>query len=75
MTEQQEKLISVEYLSDIIEDLLNDKYPYDLSILEQISINVWTKYENELKEAYEKGFDEGVKHVNQLIMSDERFPF
>jgi hypothetical protein len=75
MTEQQEKLISIEYLSDIIEDLLNDKYPYDLSILEQISINVWTKYENELKEAYEKGFDEGVKHINQLIMSDERFPF
>ena len=75
MTEQQEKLISIEYLSDIIEDLLNDKYPYDLSILEQISINVWKKYENELKEAYEKGFDEGVKHINQLIMSDERFPF
>jgi hypothetical protein len=75
MTEQQEKLISIEYLSDIIEDLLNDKYPYDLSILEQISINVWTKYENELKEAYEKGFDEGVKHINQLIISDERFPF
>jgi hypothetical protein len=75
MTEQEEKLISIEYLSDIIEDLLNDKYPYDLSILEQISINVWTKYENELKEAYEKGFDEGVKHINQLIMSDERFPF
>jgi hypothetical protein len=75
MTEQEEKLISIEYLSDIIEDLLNDKYPYDLSILEQISINVWTKYENELKEAYEKGFDEGVKHINQLIISDERFPF
>jgi hypothetical protein len=75
MTEQQEKLISIEYLLDIIEDLLNDKYPYDLSILEQISINVWTKYENELKEAYEKGFDEGVKHINQLIISDERFPF
>ena len=75
MTEQEEKLISIEYLLDIIEDLLNDKYPYDLSILEQISINVWTKYENELKEAYEKGFNEGVKHINQLIMSDERFPF
>ena len=75
MTEQEEKLTSIEYLLDIIEDLLNDKYPYDLSILEQISINVWTKYENELKEAYEKGFDEGVKHINQLIMSDERFPF
>jgi hypothetical protein len=68
MTEQQEKLISIEYLSDIIEDLLNDKYPYDLSILEQISINVWKKYENELKEAYEKGQKDG-------LMSDERFPF
>jgi hypothetical protein len=75
MTEQEEKLISIEYLLDIIEDLLNDKYPYDLSILEQISINAWTKCENELKEAYEKGFDEGVKHINQLIISDERFPF
>ena len=70
MTEQQEKLISIEYLSDIIEDLLNDKYPYDLSILEQISINVWKKYENELKEAYEKG----VKYTDGII-SDERFPF
>jgi hypothetical protein len=70
MTEQQEKLISIEYLLDIIEDLLNDKYPYDLSILEQISINVWKKYENELKEAYEKG----VKYTDGII-SDERFPF
>ena len=70
MTEQQEKLISIKYLLDIIEDLLNDKYPYDLSILRQISINVWTKYENELKEAYEKG----VKYTDGII-SDERFPF
>jgi hypothetical protein len=70
MTEQQEKLISIEYLLDIIEDLLNDKYTYDLSILKQISINAWTKYENELKEAYEKG----VKYTDGII-SDERFPF
>jgi hypothetical protein len=70
MTEQQEKLISIEYLLDIIEDSLNDKYPYDLSILKQISINAWTKYENELKEAYEKG----VKYTDGII-SDERFPF
>jgi hypothetical protein len=70
MTEQQEKLTSIEYLLDIIEDLLNDKYPYDLSILEQISINVWTKYENELKEAYKKG----MKYTDGII-NDERFPF
>jgi hypothetical protein len=75
MTEQQEKLTSVEYLLDIIEDLLNDKYPYDLSILNEISINAWAKCEKELKVSFEKGFDEGVKHINQLIMSDEKFPF
>ena len=67
MTDQQEKLISIEYLSDIIEDLLNDKYLYDLSILEQISINVWTKYENELKEAYEKGYQDGVKYTEGIL--------
>jgi Ni,Fe-hydrogenase maturation factor len=75
MTEQQEKLISIEYLLDIIEDLLNDKYPYDLSILKQISINAKAKHQKELSEAIEEGFDEGVKHINQLIMSDEKFPF
>ncbi len=63
MTEQQEKLASVEYLLDIIEDLLNDKYPYDLSILDEISINAWAKYEKELKEAYEKG----VKYTDGII--------
>jgi hypothetical protein len=73
--EQEEKQTSIEYLLDIIEDLLNDKYPYDLSILNQISINAKAKYQKEIIEAFEKGFDEGVKHINQLIMSDERFPF
>jgi hypothetical protein len=71
MTEQQEKLASVEYLLDIIEDLLNDKYPYDLSILDEISINAWAKYEKELKEAYEKG----VKYTDGLISEEKKFPF
>jgi hypothetical protein len=70
MTEQEEKLISIEYLLDIIEDLLNDKYPYDLSILEQISINAKAKYENELI----KSFEEGMKYTDGII-NDERFPF
>ena len=70
MTEQQEKLISIEYLLDIIEDLLNDKYPYDLSILNQISINAKAKYENELV----KSFEEGIKYTDGII-NDERFPF
>jgi hypothetical protein len=70
MTEQQKKFISIEYLLDIIEDLLNDKYPYDLSILKQISINAKAKYEKEIMEAIEKG----VKYTDGII-NDERFPF
>jgi hypothetical protein len=70
MTEQQEKLTSIEYLLDIIEDLLNDKYPYDLLILNQISINAKAKYQKELSEAIEKG----VKYTDGII-SDEKFPF
>jgi hypothetical protein len=70
MTEQQEKLTSIMYLLDIIEDLLNDKYPYDLSILNQIYINAKAKYEKEIIEAIEKG----VKYTDGII-SDERFPF
>jgi len=70
MTEQEEKLISIEYLLDIIKDLLNDKYPYDLSILKQISINAKAKYEKEIMEAIEKG----VKYTDGII-NDERFPF
>ena len=59
MTEQQEKLISIEYLLDIIEDLLNDKYPYDLSILNQISINAKEKHEKELNSAFSMGKNYG----------------
>jgi hypothetical protein len=70
MTEQQEKLTSVDYLLDIIEDLLNDKYPYDLSILSEISINAKAKYEKELDEVYE----EGMKYRN-LLKHDGKFPF
>jgi len=74
MTEQEEKQTSIEYLLNIIEDLINDKYPYDLSILEEISINAWAKCEKELKVAYEKGYQDGVKYTDGII-SDERFPF
>jgi hypothetical protein len=59
MTEQQEKLISIEYLLDIIEDLLNDKYPYDLSILKQISINAKAKHYKEVNDAFLKGMKHG----------------
>ena len=32
------------------------------------------KYEKELKESFEKGYEEGVKYTDGLI-SEERFPF
>jgi predicted dehydrogenase len=43
--------------------------------LEQDLIDLEKQHEQSLKVAFEKGFDEGVKHINQLIISDERFPF
>jgi hypothetical protein len=63
MTEQEEKQTSIEYL---IKKLYQ---------LERDLIELEKQHEQSLKVAYEKGFDEGVKHINQLIMSDERFPF
>jgi hypothetical protein len=75
MTEQEEKKDSVDYLLDIIANLLGDKSTYDSIKFNQICLNANAKHEKELNEAFEKGFDEGVKHINQLIISNERFPF
>ena len=66
MTEQQEKQASIEYLLD----LLGNREDFDYIKFNEICLNVWKKYENELKEAYEKG----VKYTDGII-SDERFPF
>jgi FKBP-type peptidyl-prolyl cis-trans isomerase 2 len=43
--------------------------------LEQDLIELEKQHEQSLKVEFEKGFGEGVKHINQLIMSDEKFPF
>jgi len=43
--------------------------------LEQDLIELEKQHEQSLKVEFEKGFDEGVKHINQLIMSDEKFSF
>jgi flagellar biosynthesis/type III secretory pathway protein FliH len=46
--------------------------------LEQHLIDLEKLYEqvkSDKDESFEKGFEEGVKHINQLIMSNERFPF
>jgi hypothetical protein len=71
MTEQQEKLISIEYLLDIIDNLLgNNKVAYDFLIFNEITIAARAKYENELV----KSFEEGMKYTDGII-NDERFPF
>jgi len=63
MTEQQEKQKSIEYLVRKIEQLEKDLIAGE------------EHRKRSLKLEFEKGFDEGVKHINQLIISDERFPF
>jgi hypothetical protein len=71
MTEQEEKLTSIEYLLDIIDNLLgNNKVAYDFLIFNEITIAARAKYENELV----KSFEEGMKYTDGII-SDERFPF
>ena len=74
MNEQEQKLTSVEYLLDILDDLLGDKIFWDFSIYKQICISAREKYEKELKESFEKGYEEGVKYTDGLI-SEQRFPF
>jgi hypothetical protein len=71
MTEQEEKQTSVEYLLDIIDNLLgNNKVAYDFLIFNEITLAARAKYEKEIMEAIEKG----VKYTDGII-SDERFPF
>jgi hypothetical protein len=71
MTEQEEKQTSVDYLLDIIDNLLgNNKVAYDFLIFNEITIAAKAKYENELI----KSFEEGMKYTDGII-NDERFPF
>ena len=74
MEEQEQKLTSVEYLLDVIDNILGDKIPYDVFIYSQICVEAREKYNNELKVSYEKGYEEGVKYTDGLI-KDEKFPF
>ena len=74
MTEQEQKLTSLEYLLDIIDNLLGDRIPYDVFIYSQICVEAREKYDNEIKQAFEKGYEEGVKYTDGLIKK-ERFPF
>ena len=71
---ENQQQTSTEYLLDILDGLLCDKILWDFSIYKQICISAREKYEKELKESFEKGYEEGVKYTDGLI-SDEKFPF
>jgi predicted nucleic acid-binding Zn-ribbon protein len=67
-------------LERVLDDMLNDMNEVFILLtkkieeLEQDLIELEKLYEqvkSDIDEAFEKGFDEGVKHINQLIMSDE----
>jgi hypothetical protein len=71
-------------LERVLDNILNDMNSVFILLtkkieeLEQDLIEVEKLYEQvklDRDEAFEKGYDEGVKHINHLIMSDERFPF
>ena len=66
MTEQEEKLSSIDYLLDIISDLLGDKSIHDSIIFNQICLNANAKHEKELDEAYKNGYDDAVLMFRNL---------
>lgn len=83
MTEQKEKIISIDWLivelTQVERNLINKTWLHlDNSLSGKNLIKVFEeaklKYDNEIKESYEKGYEEGVKYTDGLI-SEERFPF
>ena len=83
MTEQKEKIISIDWLivelTQVERNLINKTWLHlDNSLSGKNLIKVFEeaklKYDNEIKEAFEKGYKEGVKYTDGLI-SDEKFPF
>ena len=63
----------IDFLLENVQDtiyLLSRK----IETLENDSVELKKQYEQSLKEAYEKGYEEGVKYTDGLI-SDEKFPF
>ena len=63
MKEQEEKQKSIDYFIRKIEQLEKDLIAAEEHRKRSVKIE------------FEKGYEEGVKHINQLIMSDERFQF
>ena len=63
----------IDFLLENVQDtiyLLSRK----IETLENDSVELKKQYEQSLKEAYEKGYEEGVKYTDRLI-KEEKFPF
>ena len=83
MEEQKEKIISIDWLivelTQVERNLMNKTWLHlDNSLSGKNLIKFFEeaklKYDNEIKVAFEKGYEEGVKYTDGLI-SDDRFPF
>jgi hypothetical protein len=73
MENQEEKETSLDYLLKSLDAIM--LIPMNnWHTTSEIIKKVRRKYENEIKESFEKGYEEGVKYTDGLI-SDERFPF
>ena len=73
MEEQEQKLTSVEFFYDKILEVLEYHSCEHIDIFDALD-EAKKMYENEIKESFEKGYEEGVKYTDGLI-SDQRFPF
>ena len=83
MEKQEEKIISIDWLivelTEVKRNLINKTWLHlDNSLSGKNLIKVFEeaklKYDNEIKESFEKGYEEGVKYTDGLI-SNEKFPF
>ena len=73
MEEQLEKETSLEYFYDKVLDA-TELYNSEYKAIENALNEAKKMYNNEIQNAYKKGYEEGVKYTDGFI-SNERFPF
>ena len=73
MDSQIQKFTSVEFFYDKVLEVLEYHSCEHIDISDALH-EAKKMYENEIKESFEKGYEEGVKYTDGLI-SDEKFPF
>ncbi|MEY4260283.1 MAG: hypothetical protein RL656_1256 [Bacteroidota bacterium] len=73
MEEQLEKETSLEYFYDKVLDA-TELYNSEYKAIEDALNEAKKMYNNEIQNAYKKGYEEGMKYTDGFI-SNERFPF